>query len=204
MPIELTFALINGPDIVDLTPGNSFIGFLLEAGSEVYLLEWGPADEEDANTSLDDSALEFIPRVIREVRRPRETGDITLIGWCIGTALPGMNVDTAYKLRKPMPNLFSTPLRCFVRSRTGRSTTIRTFPCERSESGWPGSIGRIVFPPVGSPAPAPDRRSGTGSNRASGSAAQTDGVMRGFHCKAATEGPVRCQRRRWGQGEQTR
>lgn len=90
VPILLTFALINRPDIFDLRPGNSFVEFLVERGYDVFLLDWGYADEEDADTGLDDYALEYIPRAIREVRRSSGAEEISLIGWCIGAALTGM------------------------------------------------------------------------------------------------------------------
>jgi polyhydroxyalkanoate synthase subunit PhaC len=90
VPILLTFALINRPDIFDLRPGNSFVEFLLAEGFDVYLVDWGYADEEDADTGLEDYALTYLPRAIREVRRSSGAEEITLIGWCIGAALSGM------------------------------------------------------------------------------------------------------------------
>jgi polyhydroxyalkanoate synthase subunit PhaC len=90
VPILLTFALINRPDIFDLRPGNSFVEYLVGEGYDVFLVDWGYADEEDAETGLDDYALDHIPRAIREVRRASGAEEITLIGWCIGAALSGM------------------------------------------------------------------------------------------------------------------
>lgn len=90
VPVLLTFALINRPDIVDLRPGNSFVEFLLDEGYDVFLVDWGDADEEDAETGLDDFALEHTPRAVREVRRASGAEEITLIGWCIGAVLTGM------------------------------------------------------------------------------------------------------------------
>jgi polyhydroxyalkanoate synthase subunit PhaC len=90
VPILLTFALINRPDIFDLRPGNSFVEYLVNEGYDVFLVDWGYADEEDAETGLDDYALVHIPRAVREVRRASGAEEITLIGWCIGAALSGM------------------------------------------------------------------------------------------------------------------
>lgn len=90
VPILLTFALINRPDIFDLRPGNSFVEFLIEQGYDVFLVDWGYAGEEDSDTGLDDYVLEHIPRAVREVRRASGAREITLIGWCIGAALTGM------------------------------------------------------------------------------------------------------------------
>jgi polyhydroxyalkanoate synthase len=90
VPILLTFALINRPDVFDLRPGNSFVEYLVENGFDVFLVDWGYADEEDAETGLDDYALDLIPRAVREVRRASGAQEVTLIGWCIGAALTGM------------------------------------------------------------------------------------------------------------------
>lgn len=90
VPILLTFALINRPDIFDLRPGNSFVEFLLAQGYDVFLVDWGYADEEDAETGIDDYALEYLPRAVREVRRASGAEEISLIGWCIGAAITAM------------------------------------------------------------------------------------------------------------------
>src|SRR5689334_14304409 len=41
VPILLVCALINRSYILDLTPGNSFIEFLVGEGYDVYALDWG-------------------------------------------------------------------------------------------------------------------------------------------------------------------
>ncbi|MDO5634845.1 MAG: alpha/beta fold hydrolase [Micrococcus sp.] len=94
VPILLTFALINRPDIFDLRPGNSFVEFLLEQGYDVFLVDWGYAEEEDKETGLDDYALGYLPRAVREVRRASGAEEISMIGWCIGAVLTGMYLST--------------------------------------------------------------------------------------------------------------
>src|SRR4051794_25982307 len=44
-PLLLVFSLISRSYILDLTPGNSFVEQLLDAGFDVYLLDWGEPDE---------------------------------------------------------------------------------------------------------------------------------------------------------------
>ena len=44
----LVFALINRPAIFDLKPGSSLIEFLLDEGFDVFLVDWGYPDDEDA------------------------------------------------------------------------------------------------------------------------------------------------------------
>ena len=41
IPLLVVFALVNRPYILDLQPDRSFIKPLLEAGYDVYLIDWG-------------------------------------------------------------------------------------------------------------------------------------------------------------------
>lgn len=90
VPILLTFALINRPDIFDLRPGNSFVEFLLEQGFDVFLVDWGVPSDEESEMGLDDYALDHLPAAIRELRRASGADEITLVGWCMGAALSGI------------------------------------------------------------------------------------------------------------------
>lgn len=90
VPVLLTFALINRPDIFDLRPGNSFVEFLLEQGFDVFLVDWGVPNDEESDLGLDIYALDHLPAAIREVRRRSGAEEVTLIGWCMGAALTGI------------------------------------------------------------------------------------------------------------------
>ena len=48
VPLLLVFALINRPEIFDLRPGSSLVEYLIEEGFDVFLVDWGYPDEEDA------------------------------------------------------------------------------------------------------------------------------------------------------------
>jgi polyhydroxyalkanoate synthase len=90
VPLLLVFALINRPDIFDLRPGGSFVEFLLEEGFDVFLVDWGYPDEEDADTGLDDYVCDELPWAIRETLRASGADELTLVGWCIGATLCAM------------------------------------------------------------------------------------------------------------------
>ena len=90
MPVLLVFALINRPDIFDLRPGNSFVEFLLDEGFDVFLLDWGEPDEEDADMGLEDYVCDELPWGIRETLRAAGADELTLLGWCIGGTLCAM------------------------------------------------------------------------------------------------------------------
>ncbi len=90
IPVLLVFALINRPDIFDLRPGGSLVEYLLDEGFDVFLLDWGVPNEEDAETGLDDYVCDDLDWGIRETLRAAAADEVTLVGWCIGATLCAM------------------------------------------------------------------------------------------------------------------
>jgi poly[(R)-3-hydroxyalkanoate] polymerase subunit PhaC len=87
IPLLLVFALINRPDIFDLRHGNSFVEFLLAEGFDVFLIDWGLPEEEDADMGLEEYVLDELPWGIREVLHETGQEELSLLGWCIGGTL---------------------------------------------------------------------------------------------------------------------
>ena len=90
IPILLVFAFINRPEIFDLRPGGSLVEFLLGEGFDVFLLDWGYPDEEDAEMGLADYVCDELHWAIRETLRASGAEELTLLGWCIGATLCAM------------------------------------------------------------------------------------------------------------------
>jgi polyhydroxyalkanoate synthase len=90
VPILLVFALINRPEIFDLRPGGSLVEYLLEEGFDLFLVDWGVPDEEDADTGLDEYVCDELHWAIRETLRASGAEELTLMGWCIGATLCAM------------------------------------------------------------------------------------------------------------------
>jgi polyhydroxyalkanoate synthase subunit PhaC len=90
VPLLLVFALINRPEIFDLRPGGSFIEYLLEEGFDVFLVDWGSPDEEDADMGLDNYVCDELHWAIRETLRASGSDELSLMGWCIGATLCAM------------------------------------------------------------------------------------------------------------------
>src|SRR5947199_3841897 len=87
IPLLLVFALINRPDIFDLRPGNSFVEFLLKQGFDVFLIDWGYPEEEDADMGLANYVCDELHWGIRETLRVSGQDELSLLGWCIGGTL---------------------------------------------------------------------------------------------------------------------
>ena len=90
VPLLLVFALINRPEIFDLRPGGSLIEYLLGEGFDVFLVDWGSPDEEDADMGLDEYVCDELHWAIRETLRASGADELTLMGWCIGATLCAM------------------------------------------------------------------------------------------------------------------
>jgi polyhydroxyalkanoate synthase len=90
VPILLVFALINRPEIFDLKPGGSFVEYLLEEGFDVFLVDWGVPDEEDADMGIEDYVCDELHWAVRETLRACGSDELTLVGWCIGATLCAM------------------------------------------------------------------------------------------------------------------
>ena len=86
-PLLIVFSLISRSYILDLSPGNSFIERLVDAGFDVYLLDWGEADERDAGNRLEDYVDEYIPAAIDRVRRLTGSDRVNMLGYCLGGVL---------------------------------------------------------------------------------------------------------------------
>src|ERR1700690_2010792 len=87
VPLLLVFALMNRPYVLDLRPGHSFVEFMVNAGYDVYLLDWGVPGPEDKNLKFDDYTLEYMPRAIHKVKTLSGAEEFSLLGWCIGAIL---------------------------------------------------------------------------------------------------------------------
>jgi polyhydroxyalkanoate synthase len=90
VPLLLVFALINRPEIFDLKPGGSLVEYLLEEGFDVFLVDWGVPDEEDAAMGLEDYVCDELGWAVRETLRASRADELTLMGWCMGATLCAM------------------------------------------------------------------------------------------------------------------
>ena len=84
VPVLIVYALINRPYIMDLQDGRSLIQGLLRAGLDVYLLDWGCPDADDAALGLDDYINRYLDHAVDAIRQSHGTDRINLLGVCQG------------------------------------------------------------------------------------------------------------------------
>ena len=64
--------------------------FLIDEGFDVFLVDWGYPDEEDADMGLDEYVCDELEWAVRETLRASGAEEVSLMGWCIGATLCAM------------------------------------------------------------------------------------------------------------------
>ncbi|RXL82188.1 class III poly(R)-hydroxyalkanoic acid synthase subunit PhaC, partial [Citrobacter sp. AAK_AS5] len=68
VPLLIVYALVNRPYMMDLQEDRSLIRGLLDAGLDVYLIDWGYPDAGDRHLSLADYVLRYIGHCVDHLR----------------------------------------------------------------------------------------------------------------------------------------
>ena len=90
VPLVLVYALINRPYILDLQPDRSVIRRMLEAGFDVYMIDWGEPSELDTTLSLHDYVNRYIDNCVDVVRDRSGQESINILGYCMGGTMSVM------------------------------------------------------------------------------------------------------------------
>jgi len=109
-PILMIYALINRPYILDLTPGNSLIEYLVGEGYDVFMLDWGKFDEEDQQLRIDDLVVDYVARAVKKTLKVSGADSVTLFGYCMGGTMALMYAGS--QPEAPIKNLvaLTTPV----------------------------------------------------------------------------------------------
>jgi len=86
-PLLIVFSLVSRSYVLDLRPGNSFVEHLLDAGFDVFLLDWGIADERDAGNRLEDYVDGYLPEALERTCEVAGSESVNLLGYCYGGVL---------------------------------------------------------------------------------------------------------------------
>jgi len=89
-PILIVYALINKPFILDLQPDRSVVRRLLEAGHDVYLVDWNEPSRLDQHLTLEDYVNRYIDNCVDVVRERSGQDRINILGYCMGGTMTVM------------------------------------------------------------------------------------------------------------------
>ncbi|MFO1371179.1 MAG: class III poly(R)-hydroxyalkanoic acid synthase subunit PhaC [Candidatus Competibacteraceae bacterium] len=87
VPLLIVYALVNRPYMMDLQEDRSMIRGLLDAGLDIYLIDWGYADANDRHLTLEDYVQRYIGHCVAVLCERCQMDSINLLGVCQGGTL---------------------------------------------------------------------------------------------------------------------
>jgi polyhydroxyalkanoate synthase len=108
-PVLVVYALVNRPYILDLQPDRSVVRRLLEAGFEVYLIDWGEPSRLDRTLGLSDYVGRYVDNCVDAVREREAAADVHLLGYCMGGTMSVLYAAT-HPERVRTLTLLATPV----------------------------------------------------------------------------------------------
>ncbi|MES2536117.1 MAG: alpha/beta fold hydrolase [Pseudomonadota bacterium] len=107
-PILIVPAWIMKYYILDLSPHNSLVNYLVENGHTVFMISWHNPGVEDRELGMDDYLQLGVIEAINAVQAIAPTGTINAVGYCLGGTL--LSIATAYLAQKNDARLRSLTL----------------------------------------------------------------------------------------------
>ena len=86
-PLLVITSLVSKPYILDLTPGQSMMEFLVQAGYDVYMIDWGIPMSEEKSLTLDDYVLNHLPACVKRILEDSGESELNMLGYCLGGTL---------------------------------------------------------------------------------------------------------------------
>jgi len=84
VPILVVYALINRPSVLDLQRDRSVVRQLLDAGHDVYLVDWNEPSLLDGSLTLDDYVNRYLDNCVDRVRERTDVDAVNVLGYCMG------------------------------------------------------------------------------------------------------------------------
>ena len=89
-PLLFVFALVNRPYIFDLKEGRSVIAQFVNAGFDVYLLDWGVPNQAERYLTPDDYINGYLLNAVDYLRERCNCPKTNLLGYCMGGTIATM------------------------------------------------------------------------------------------------------------------
>jgi len=86
-PVLIVYALVNTYKMLDLQPDRSYIKNLLNAGLDVYLIDWGNPSKGDRYLSIDDYVNSYINNCVDFIRKKNHIDKVNILSICQGGTL---------------------------------------------------------------------------------------------------------------------
>lgn len=108
-PVVAFLGLVGRSYVFDLYKGGSIVEMLMDWGFDVYVMDWGVAEEQDAHNTIETYLRGYWPPALEAVRRESGADEVNLFAYCMGgcmavhglAAQPGLPVHSLLTLASP-------------------------------------------------------------------------------------------------------
>ena len=83
-PLLVVYALINRETMLDLQPGRSVVERFLDAGIDLYMIDWGYPTRKDRFQGFDDHINGYMDNIVDFIRDKHGVDKVNLMGICMG------------------------------------------------------------------------------------------------------------------------
>lgn len=99
-PVLFVFAMVNRPYVLDLLPHKSVVRRFLEAGHDVWMIDWGTPSPGDAQKTLHDYIEGHMHRMVERVLEESGSDQLNIVGYCMGGTMSAMYTSGHQELVK--------------------------------------------------------------------------------------------------------
>jgi polyhydroxyalkanoate synthase subunit PhaC len=89
-PVLFVFALVNRPYVLDILPHKSVVRRFLEAGYDVWMIDWGTPSPGDAQKTINDYVEGHLHNAVQHILDLTGSEQVNLVGYCMGGTLSAM------------------------------------------------------------------------------------------------------------------
>lgn len=166
IPLVIVAPLAVNMLVYDLFPERSMIGYLIEQGFSVYLIDWGKPTRRHVHRNFHSYILSSLPAMLREVRQHSKQQQLSLHGWSMAGIFTLLYA--AHSQDPDLKNLIimGSPIDSYASGSIGRNYRRaakifrwteqrwgwhpRTLPAQLLHSpGWSNALGFKLLDPVG-------------------------------------------------------
>lgn len=83
-PLLVTYALVNRETMLDLQPGRSVVQTFLNAGIDVYMIDWWYPTRKDRYLTIDDHVNGYMDNIVNFILERNNVPNLHLMGICMG------------------------------------------------------------------------------------------------------------------------
>lgn len=110
VPVLLVMATTNRGYIFDMVPGQSFVEFLLNAGYDVFMVDWEAPRADERHLTIEDYVGDFLPTAVAKVAEVTGESDVSVVGYCFGGVLSVLWASVFTDTRLKNLVTFTTPV----------------------------------------------------------------------------------------------